>query len=140
MYSEEILTIWLDDKSPENPLIDPQSRKLFKQFLTQSISEVQKILQVVTGLEISKNKQQDLDLIYRKNHTILGFAKILKIQKLIHLTSLLDFIFDFARKENSVSKYSVDYLIKLILNSEMKVLNQLKDTGFIKEDISLYNS
>ena len=137
MYSEEILTIWLDDKSPENPLIDPQSRKLFKQFLTQSISEVQKILQVVTGLEISKNKQQDLDLIYRKNHTILGFAKILKIQKLIHLTSLLDFIFDFARKENSVSKYSVDYLIKLILNSEMKVLNQLNDTGFIKEDISL---
>jgi two-component system chemotaxis sensor kinase CheA len=137
MYSEEILTIWQDDKAPENPLIDPQSRKLFKQFLTESLSEVQAILRIVTALEISKNKQQDLDLIYRKNHTILGFARILKIQKLIHLTSLLDFIFDFARKENSVSKYSVDYLIKLILNSEMKVLNQLNDTGFIKDDISL---
>ncbi len=34
MYSEEILTIWQDDKSPENPLIDPMGRKLFKQFLT----------------------------------------------------------------------------------------------------------
>ncbi|MBK8398359.1 MAG: response regulator [Leptospiraceae bacterium] len=137
MYSEEILTIWQDDKSPENPLIDPMGRKLFKQFLTQSLSEVQSILKIVTSLEISKNKQQDLDQIYRKNHNILGFSKILKIQKLTHLTSLLDFIFDFARKENSVSKYSVDYLIKLILNSEMKVLNQLNDTGFIKEDISL---
>ena len=112
-------------------------RKLFKQFLTQSMSEVKSILKIVTSLEISKNKQQDLDQIYRKNHNILGFSKIFKIQKLTHLTSLLDFIFDFARKENSVSKYSVDYLIKLILNSEMKVLNQLNDTGFIKEDISL---
>lgn len=66
MYSEEILTIWQDDKSPENPLIDPMGRKLFKQFLTQSLSEVQSILKIVTSLEISKNKQQDLDQIYRK--------------------------------------------------------------------------
>ena len=137
MYSEEILTIWQEDKSPENPLIEAQSRNLFKQFITQSLSEVQLILAIVNGLDMSKNKQGDLDLAYRKNHTILGFAKILRIQKMIHLTSILDFIFDFARKENSVSKFSVDYLIKLILNSEVKVLNQLSDAGFIKEDISL---
>lgn len=137
MYSEEILTIWQEDKNPENPLIEAQSRNLFKQFIVQSLSEVQSILAIVNGLEISKNKQGDLDTAYRKNHTILGFAKILRIQKMIHLTSILDFIFDFARKENSVSKYSVDYLIKLILNSEVKVLNQLSDAGFIKEDISL---
>ena len=98
---------------------------------------MQSILAIVNGLELSKNKQGDLDTAYRKNHTILGFAKILRIQKMIHLTSILDFIFDFARKENSVSKFSVDYLIKLILNSEVKVLNQLSDAGFIKEDISL---
>ena len=131
MYSEEILTIWQEDKSPENPLIEAQSRNLFKQFITQSLSEVQLILAIVNGLDMSKNKQGDLDLAYRKNHTILGFAKILRIQKMIHLTSILDFIFDFARKENSVSKFSVDYLIKLILNSEVKVLNQLSDAGFI---------
>ena len=81
MYSEEILTIWQEDKSPENPLIEAQSRNLFKQFITQSLSEVQLILAIVNGLDMSKNKQGDLDLAYRKNHTILGFAKILRIQK-----------------------------------------------------------
>ena len=47
MYSEEILTIWQEDKSPENPLIEAQSRNLFKQFITQSLSEVQLILAIV---------------------------------------------------------------------------------------------
>lgn len=137
MYSEEILSLWKEDKPAENPLIEAQSRKLFKQFIGKSLNDVQTILNKVAGLEISKNKQSDLDSVYRINHTMLGFSKILRIQKLTHLTSILDFIFDFARKENSVSKYSIDYLIKLILNVEIKILNQLSDSGFIKEDISL---
>ncbi|HNO23577.1 MAG TPA: response regulator [Leptospiraceae bacterium] len=136
-YHLEIFSPWPDDGVQENASVDKNSRRLYENFITTAMLDVNYMIGSLQGLEISRTKSETLLNMYKINHNIFGFAKILKLNKIFHLASISDFAFDFARKENTLTKHSVDYLIRLLLNMQLKLLKDFMAEDSSSEDISL---
>ena len=76
------------------------------------------------------------DQSYRLVHFILGFCKILGLEKPAHVLSMADYLLDIGRDDGDYSRGSMDYVIKLSLNTSLDILRQLGGQGFCDTDTS----
>ena len=76
------------------------------------------------------------DQSYRRVHFILGFCKILGLDKPAHVLSMADYLLDIGRNDGDYSRGSMDYVIKLSLNTSLDILRELGGQGFCDTDTS----
>jgi two-component system chemotaxis sensor kinase CheA len=76
------------------------------------------------------------DQSYRRVHFILGFCKILGLEKPAHVLSMADYLLDIGRNDGDYSRGSMDYVIKLSLNTSLDILRELGGQGVCDTDTS----
>ncbi len=133
-YSNYIFTNWETDKIQEQINLDNST--LLKNFLLQSKEKTSWSLKNFSGIEYHPNKESIFQELYVNNRFILGFSKIFKLKKIEHLCSILDFIFDYSRSKNTLSLFSMNYLSRIILETSLKIINELEEKQVCSFDIS----
>jgi len=133
-YSNEIFTNWETDKIQEQINLDNST--LLKNFLLQSKEKTSWGLKNFSGIEYHPNKESIFQELYVNNRFILGFSKIFKLRKIEHLCSILDFIFDYSRFKKTLSLFSMNYLSRIILETSLKIINELEEKQVCSFDIS----
>lgn len=131
IYNKTILEVWSTDASIEN-LLETGSTSI-EQFLLKSKEHSEWMLQNLSSAEYSSKKDIIFNEYYNRNRFILGFSKILKIKKIEHTSGISDFIFDFSREKKSFSLNSMNYLIKILQESNLKIYEDFqnkKKSGF----------
>ncbi|MCB1188963.1 MAG: hybrid sensor histidine kinase/response regulator [Leptospiraceae bacterium] len=135
-YSIEIFTILPEDKETEEIPEEIYNSKIFEQFRDLAANKINTMLNQFEGIEYNKNKLMLFDQFYRNSHILYGFSQILNLKKISHLTSILEATTDYARHIKTTSKYSMDYLIKIILKEIKIFVSKLSETNIIQEDIT----
>ncbi len=141
-YNLDILEkIELDYNAVE---LNKEKEKYYKSYIEYAESELNSITELLP--KVSLEKEEELfDVLYRKNHILYGLAEVLEIPRITHLLKITDFIFDYARKEQTFDKHSMTYLINLIittlLNNLFREILDLKvtyDISFLIEECENY--
>ncbi len=125
IYNKTILEVWSTDSSLEN-LVEISSTSI-EQFLLKSKEHSEWMLQNLPSAEYSSKKDIIFNEYYNRNRFILGFSKILKIKKIEHTSGISDFIFDFSRDKKSFSFHSMNYLIKILQESNLNIYEELQN-------------
>ena len=125
IYNKTILEVWNTDSAVEG-LSDPNLGML-EQFLSKSKEHSEWMLENLSNAEYSSKKDVIFNEYYNRNRFILGFSKILKIKKIEHTSGIADFIFDFSREKKSFSQNSMNYLIKILQESNLKIVDDLQN-------------
>lgn len=133
--------IKLDNNTVE---LNKEREKDYKDYIKFAEEELNNIKDLLSKVSIEK-EEEIFDTLYRKNHIVYGLAEILEIPRITHLLSITDFIFDYARKEQTFSKHSMTYLVNLIITTLLsnifkEVLN-LKityDISFLIDECQTY--
>jgi two-component system, chemotaxis family, sensor kinase CheA len=123
--TNQILENWELDEKPEVLLID---NHLVYNFLTQAKEKINWILSEFSGVEYSPSKDIILKEFYTHNRFILGFSKVFKLRKIEHLSLINDFIFDFARQNNTLALHSMNYLARIGLESMLKIISEITES------------
>ena len=130
IYNKTILEVWSTDSSLEN-LVEISSTSI-EQFLLKSKEHSEWMLQNLLSAEYSSKKDIIFNEYYNRNRFILGFSKILKIKKIEHTSGISDFIFDFSRDKKSFSFHSMNYLIKILQESNLNIYEELQNKKKIR--------
>ena len=129
-YDHEILQIREENFEEENSLVD----EIYQ-------SELEDLLQYIsiTALEVIKivksqhdEPEEKYSEAYQKCYLCLGMSRIFKIHKLTRILEILEFVIDYGRLNLDFSKYSMIYLIELILDASSKVLSEYIENGISK--------
>lgn len=132
-YTKQIFEIWdIDDKNEE---IKTGDSRIINNFLVQAKEKINWVLSDYSGVEYNPSKEILFSQFYTNNRFILGFSKIFKIGKLEHLSSIADFIFDFARTKNTLSMHSMNYLARIIMETKLKIIEELQEKNSSSLDI-----
>ena len=123
--NKTILEIWSTDSSIE--LLTETNSSILDQFFTKAKEHSLWMLENLPTAEYSSKKDILFNDFYNKNRFILGFSKILKIKKIEHTSGISDFIFDFSREKKSFSHNSMNYLIKILQESNLKIYEEFRD-------------
>ncbi len=132
--NKTILEIWTTDSSIE--VISETNTSLLDQFFTKSKEHSLWMLENLPTAEYSSKKDILFNDFYNKNRFILGFSKILKIKKIEHTSGISDFIFDYSREKKSFSHNSMNYLIKILQESNLKMYEEFHDQKKSSLDLS----
>lgn len=135
-YSTEIFTINTEDKEIE--ILDQETieHPIYKKFIEYAIQDTSKLSKLLEGIEYNKDKLILFDNFYRSAHVIYGFSKILNMKKVSHLAAILEIVIDFVREIKTTSKYSIDYLIKIIIKDIENILRSFGKQKRTDKDIS----
>jgi two-component system, chemotaxis family, sensor kinase CheA len=134
MYTKNIIEIWSTDSVQENT--NDSNNKILIQFLSGTKESIDQILKKLTNINYDNNKENTLNYFYTSNRNILGFSKILKLKKLEHNCLILDFIFDYSRQTGTLDSHSMNYLAKIILETNLKMINDFIEHRKTSIDIS----
>jgi two-component system chemotaxis sensor kinase CheA len=110
---------------------------LIKKFIENLEIELPNLLQNLSQYDITEDKDELINKSYRFVHKSLGHSKLFKLEKIHHLFAILEFIFDSARKLNTIHIHSFDYLSKLILENLIEIILDLKSKNYSDKNISL---
>ena len=135
MYSLEILQSWELGNSIET--VSNIENKLLSNFLEKSKLEIPEKINLLSGYHSVEDKDDVLNKLYRFSHLSQGLCNLFHIQKLKHLYSILDFIFDTSRNLNTIHIHSFDYLSKLILDTILEITNEFINKNSSSKNISL---
>ena len=129
-YDHEILQIREEKFEEENSLVDEIYQSELEDFL-QYIS--------ITALEVIKivksqhdEPEEKYSEAYQKCYLCLGMSRVFKINKLTRILEILEFVIDYGRLNLDFSKYSMIYLIELILDASNTILNEFIENGTSK--------
>jgi two-component system chemotaxis sensor kinase CheA len=95
--------------------LNKDREKDYKEYIKFAVEELETIKKLLSKLSIDKD-EDIFDTLYRKNHILYGLAEIMEIPRVAHILSITDFIFDYGRKEQTLSNHSMTYLINLMIN------------------------
>lgn len=139
-YHPQLLAAWDSDSMPSHLIPDSGSKDSGTGSGSETGSETEKnallffddiskefdwIESAVRGIE--QNENEDIfDELYRRSHILYGFADIFNIPKICHLLAVLDFVFDYARKTQTLNEHSLKYLISLIIETTGKSVDEYK--------------
>lgn len=134
-YPENLFSSWPGDTTQESRPSSPRAESLFPAFhaeAAKTISWLQSTMQTL-------GQEQDDEIferVYRRCHVIAGFASILEIPKITHLWSMMDFALDLVRKIETFQQYSIDYLVKMTLDTSTTILDEFSTKGTSKFDLT----
>ncbi|MEM7183880.1 MAG: hypothetical protein AAF518_23450 [Spirochaetota bacterium] len=114
-YSTELFTVTEPDKQIETLDQETIEHPIFEKYTEFTLEATKKLTKQLEGIEYNKDKIALFDEFYRTSHIICNFSKILKIHKTYQLAAILEMIIDFIRELKTTSKYSIDYLRKIII-------------------------
>ena len=133
LYREEILDY---DEIDKTPLKIDDSQLEIKSYLSKLINIIKQQSDLINQLNLVMDPEEIFDKLYRNNYVLFGIARILNIHKLNHLFEILNFIFDLARKTGTIKEHSTDYLIKLLYEKALIMLNEINISNSISMDIT----
>lgn len=127
-YPANLFSPWPGDATPERTPSTTRAASLFSGFQADATATIQWLLETFQTL----GQEQDDELferVYRRCHVVMGFAHILDVPKVAHLWAMLDFALDFARKIETFQQHSLDYLVKMLVETSAKILEELSSKG-----------
>ena len=125
IYNKTILEVWDTDSSVE--ILSDNNKDIMDQFLLKSKEHSQWMLENLSSAEYSSVKDVIFNDYYNRNRFILGFSKILKIKKIEHISGISDFILDFSREKKSFSQNSMNYLLKILQESNLNIYEEIQN-------------
>ena len=108
----------------------------FTIFLSKLDKLINEQLSLVNQMNLGSNTEEILENLYKNNYVLFGMTRIFQIQKLNHLFEILNFVFDLTRKIGTIREHSTDYLIKLLYDKSIIMLDELNSKNMISIDIS----
>lgn len=127
------LEVWETDKVVLHLDLEPSIRSIFVDFLASAEETLSSVFESFDTPTEDSDRQ---DLAYRNVHYILGFCGVFDIQKAVHVLMYADYLIDLGRKEGKFSRGSMDYVIKLSINTAIAIFRELKSSGSCTLDIS----
>ncbi|MCB1144143.1 MAG: response regulator [Leptospiraceae bacterium] len=134
MYDMKMLETWKTDRDPES--VSKNKKPVQEKFISTALEDSTSILNSIESLEYDNNREIVLLDNYNKNRNTLGFSKIFKFKKIEHLSLVADFILDQARKSKTLQNHSMNYLLKIIMESILEILNDFTNKNKSDLDIS----
>ncbi len=145
MYSLDLLKAWEKDSEIETISTDQHNSKMILKFVEKINSEISSLIQNLTNYDISEDKEELIHQLYRFAHKSYGMCNLFNLQKAKHLFGILEFIFDSARKLNTIHIHSFDYLSKLIFENLKDISedwktkqSSAKNTSLLVEEAKVY--
>jgi two-component system chemotaxis sensor kinase CheA len=133
IYPEEIfVSIESDSQIFLYKDTDPE----FSIFLSKLEKLINEQMALVNQINLGSNIEEILDNLYRNNYVLFGMTRIFHIQKLNHLFEILNFVFDLTRKIGTIREFSTDYLIKLLYDKSILMIEELNSKNTISIDTS----
>jgi hypothetical protein len=108
----------------------------FSIFLSKLDKLINEQLSLVNQMNLGSNIEEILENLYKNNYVLFGMTRIYEIHKLNHLFEILNFVFDLTRKIGTIREHSSDYLIKLLYDKSILMIDELNSKNTISIDIS----
>ncbi|MDA1013532.1 MAG: response regulator [Planctomycetota bacterium] len=127
-YPANLFSPWPGDATPERAPTSPRAVSLFAGFHADADVTIKWLLDTMQTL----GQEQDdevFERVYRRCHVVSGFAQILEVPKISHLWAMLDFALDFVRKIETFQQHSLDYVVKMLLETSRTILDDLSSKG-----------
>ena len=127
------LEVWESDKASLS--LDPSSsdHAILREFLAVAEVDLNKILKTIG---VPTDDRDVHDNAYRSIHFILGFARILGLMKAAHVLAPADYLLDLGRKDGNFTRNSMDYVIKLSINTGLKIFHEISQSEICNLDTS----
>ncbi len=108
----------------------------FSIFLSKLDKLINEQLSLVNQMNLGSNIEEILENLYKNNYVLFGMTRIYEIHKLNHLFEILNFVFDLTRKIGTIREHSSDYLIKLLYDKSILMIDELNSKNTISIDTS----
>ncbi|MFM8647909.1 MAG: hypothetical protein ACKOB7_09080, partial [Methylocystis sp.] len=112
------LEVWEADKTSLSIALSPSDHAILRDFLVLAEQDLNKIVKTIG---VPTDDRDVHDRIYRNVHYILGFCKIMGLVKAAHVLAHADYLLDLGRKDGNFTRNSIDYVIKLSINTCLKI-------------------
>ena len=127
------LEVWEADKSSLSIALSPSDHAILRDFLVLAEQDLNKILKTIG---VPTDDRDVHDRIYRNVHYILGFCKIMGLIKAAHVLTHADYLLDLGRKDGNFTRNSIDYVIKLSINTCLKIFYDITQSEICSLDTS----
>ena len=133
IYPEEL---FICSESDRQIFIYKDTGSEFSTFISKLDKLINEQLALVNHINLGSNIEEILDNLYRYNYVLFGMTRIFQIPKLNHLFEILNFVFDLTRKIGTIREFSTDYLIKLLYDKSILMIEELNSKNTISLDTS----
>ena len=133
IYREEIFECNEDDKITTSLKDSSQD---IKHFFEKVNNGIHLQMNLIDQLSLGSNVEEILDKLYRNNYVLFGMTKIYQIEKLNHFFEILNFTFDLTRFLGTIREHSTDYLIKLLYDKSLIIIDELQRNNSTSVDIT----
>lgn len=135
-YTIQILEIENFDKEIEIIQIPIEKQEIFQNYIKELRLFLQSFVSHIDGLEFKKEKSEILKSLVHKNKFYEKFAKIFELKKISHLLNIVGFCLAYAREYNTLTSNSMDYILKLIIRTSIRMIDEIEKSNSISEDLS----
>lgn len=118
---------------PESISFSGAELQLFKDFFVDADSTL-KWISTIAGAPMIDD--DEIDRAYRKLHFILGFSRVLGLDKVVETLKPAEFAFDRCRSVKNFEQGSMDYVIRLSIGAVTPMIGDLIERGVCETDVS----
>lgn len=136
LYPENLFSPWPGDATPERKPTGERAQAMLPAFQAETVATVAWMKDTMQNLGQEEQDEEIFEQVYRRCHVIAGFASILEVPKITHMWAMMDFALDLVRKIETFQQYSIDYLVKMILDTSVTVLDDLSNSGTSNFDLT----
>jgi len=127
------LEVWVSDKASTTLDLSPSDLAILRDFLAIAEEDLNKIVRIIG---VPTDDHDVHDQAYRKVHFILGFCKIMGLVKAAHVLAYAEYLLDLGRRDGNFTRNSIDYVIKLSINTCLKLFREISQSELSTLDIS----
>ena len=106
----------------------------FKEYSQFALAELQWVSRTVKQIKHSDDEDV-FDHLYRRGHVVARLADLLGVPRAARLLSILDLVLDLARETGNFESYSMSYLVQLIVDTSVQLLDELGSKGSTSVEI-----
>jgi two-component system, chemotaxis family, sensor kinase CheA len=127
------LEVWEVDKTSLSLALSHSDHAILRDFLATAEEDLNKVVKMVG---VPSDDRDVHDRAYRNVHFILGFCKIMELVKAAHVLAHADYLLDLGRKDGNFTRNSMDYVIKLSINTCLKIFRDIAQSEICNLDTS----
>ena len=127
------LEVWEVDKTSLSLALSHSDHAILRDFLATAEEDLNKVVRMVG---VPSDDRDVHDRAYRNVHFILGFCKIMGLVKAAHVLAHADYLLDLGRKDGNFTRNSMDYVIKLSINTCLKIFRDIAQSEICNLDTS----
>lgn len=127
------LEVWESDKASTTLELSSSDLAILRDFLPIAEEDLNKIVRMI-GVPTDDHDMHDH--AYRNVHFILGFCKIMGLVKASHVLAYAEYLLDLGRTDGNFTRNSIDYVIKLSINTCLKLFREISQSETSTLDIS----